>query len=385
MKVKLKELCEIQSGGTPNRSNKQYWDNGTINWAKISDIKDKYLFNTEEKITEEGLKNSSAKLFKKNSILYTIFATLGEACILGIDTTTNQAIANLEIRDKNVETEYIYYYLLSKKKLISGIGRGVAQNNINLSILKEMEINLADITTQKRIVDILNQNESIINKFKKQSALLDTLIKARFVEMFGDPIANSMNWEKLVLKDLTDVRDGTHESPEYVMEGYPFITSKNISNGKIDFTDVQYISAEDYNKYDERSHVDDGDILMPMIGTIGGAVIVRKDRDFSIKNVALIKFNNKSTVKNTFIQSLLNSNEMIKYFATLKTGGTQKFISLGVIRDLPVINPPLHLQNEYEQFVHHIDKLKFGVQKSLEKTQMLFDSLMQQYFGYIDL
>ena len=142
MKVKLGDVCIIQSGGTPSRSNLDYWKNGTISWVKISDIKDKYLNFTEEYITYEGLKNSSAKIFSKGTILYTIFATLGEVSILNIEAATNQAIAGIKLVDENVYNDFLYYYLVSKKEEVNNRGRGVAQNNINLSMLKNIEIEM---------------------------------------------------------------------------------------------------------------------------------------------------------------------------------------------------------------------------------------------------
>ena len=274
----------------------------------------------------------------------------------------NTSTIRFKVLDDNIlNIKYFKYYLQSNdfKYQVSRSITGSAQLNYGPSHLKQMTFILYDLNKQKEIVKKLDKINSLIQKYRKVLDYLDTLIKARFVGMFGDPISNSKGWDKSTLKELADVRDGTHDSPEYVMEGYPFITSKNISNDRIDFSDVQYISTEDYKKFDERSHVDDGDILMPMIGTIGGAVIVKKDRDFSIKNVALIKFSDQSLVNNVFIKTLLNSYEMKKYFNILKTGGTQKFISLGVIRDLPIIKPSIELQKEYERFVQHIDKLKF--------------------------
>ena len=134
MIARLGDVCEIQSGGTPARSNLSYWEGGTIPWVKISDIKGEYLQITEEFITEEGLQNSSAKIFPKGTILYTIFATLGETCILDIDAATNQAIAGITIKSDNVYREYLYYYLVSLKSAVNRLGRGVAQNNINMGI-----------------------------------------------------------------------------------------------------------------------------------------------------------------------------------------------------------------------------------------------------------
>ena len=106
---------------------------------------------------------------------------------------------------------------------------------------------------------------------------------------------------------------------------------------------------------------------MPMIGTIGGAVLVKKDRDFSIKNLALIKFNkNMNQINSRFILYILNSDAMNLYFDSVKSGGTQKFIGLGLIRNLPIINPPILLQNQFTEFVEELDKSKFRAKKCLK-------------------
>jgi len=380
MNIKLGDLCKIQAGGTPSRNISKYWENGDIPWVKIGDIESKFLNKTTEFITKEGLNNSSAKMIEKGSILYTIFATLGEVCITNIDVTTNQAIAGLTLRDDKVDLEYLYYFLKSLHLHVNSIGRGVAQNNINLTILREFSVPVPNRKKQLEIANILKVIENIIESRKKQIQEYDQLIKSRFVEMFGNPIKNDKEWKLKFLDEVCDVRDGTHDSPKYYNVGYPLITSKNISNGNIDYSTAQLICEEDYQNINKRSKVDNGDILMPMVGTVGGAIIVRKERDFAIKNVALIKFNTK-LVENTFIKYVLNSDQMNLHFEDLKKGGTQKFIGLKTIRNLPIIVPPIKLQSQFATFVQQVDKLKFEVQKSLDESQTLFDSLMQEYFG----
>lgn len=138
-KVKLSELFDISSGGTPSRSKEEYWDSGTIPWVKISDMYVSKLVKTEEYITELGLKKSSAQLYPKGTFLYSIFATLGVVTILDIDAATNQAIAGL-IPKQKVDEEYILIALNQLHDYVNRIGRGNAQNNINLSILKNIEI-----------------------------------------------------------------------------------------------------------------------------------------------------------------------------------------------------------------------------------------------------
>lgn len=178
--------------------------------------------------------------------------------------------------------------------------------------------------------------------------------------MFGDPLQNDRQWNTSKLNVVTDVRDGTHDSPKYFNEGYPLVTSKNITSGKLNFNECNLICEEDFKHINERSKVDDGDILMPMIGTIGGAVIVKKEREFAIKNVALIKFTKtKELVNPVFVLSLLNSDGILYYFEQTKKGGTQKFVSLSTIRSTPVILPPIELQNHFADFVKLVDKSKF--------------------------
>lgn len=153
--VKLEEICTIVSGGTPSRSKLNYWNNGNIPWIKIKDMKSKYIDSAEEFITEEGLNNSSTKMLKRDTILYSIFATLGEVGILKIDACTNQAIAGLSLKeDSNILKEYLYYYLKSKKKDVNNLGRGVAQNNINVSLLRKFRIPVIPLHQQEKIIGV---------------------------------------------------------------------------------------------------------------------------------------------------------------------------------------------------------------------------------------
>ncbi|MBQ2622972.1 restriction endonuclease subunit S [Candidatus Saccharibacteria bacterium] len=357
----LDSLCKVASGGTPSRSKKEYWDGGDIPWIKIGNIKSKVVSNADEYITEAGLNNSSAKLFKKGTILYTIFATLGEVGILDFDACTNQAIAGISIeKTEEITTDYLYYYLKSKKAEVNQIGRGVAQNNINLSILRKFSIPMRDIDEQKTIVDSLNKAESIIEKQKRQLEQLDELIKARFVEMFNRNFNNTVE-----LGNVCDVRDGTHDSPKYHDEGYPLVTSKNICDGEIDFSTCNLIQKEDYDKINKRSKVDIGDILMPMIGTVGNPIIVNTDKEFAIKNVALIKFKDDTVALNSFIKALLESDYFDRAVLSKTKGGTQKFISLGDIRKLEFNLPPIELQKQFATFVTQVDKSKFALSNEL--------------------
>ena len=186
--------------------------------------------------------------------------------------------------------------------------------------------------------------------------------------------------KKCKLSELCDVRDGTHDSPEYVQEGYPLVTSKNIVDGRLDLTVVNYISEKDYNHINERSKVDLGDIIMPMIGTIGNPHLIEAIPEFAIKNVALIKFP-KSDVSNKFIYYFLQSDAFKTYVAENNRGGTQKFLSLKDIRNMDI--PALSYEKQLE-ICAVLDKVSelIGLRKEqLAKLDQLVKSRFIELFG----
>ncbi len=185
------------------------------------------------------------------------------------------------------------------------------------------------------------------------------------------------DFEFVKLSEICDVRDGTHDSPKYIENGYPLITSRNIKAGYIDFTNVNYISREDFDKINKRSIVDDGDIIMPMIGTIGNPIVVKKEKEFAIKNVALIKFNKLSKVNNHYLKAVLGSDYFSENYKNFSSGSTQKFISLTFIRNLLIPLPPLSIQ---EEIVAEID----GYQKEIEVLKRKIEDREQKIKDRID-
>ena len=274
---------------------------------------------------------------------------------------------------------YLYYFCRNYD--FERLNKAVTIPSLTKSDLLKIEITLPSLEIQEKIVNKLLKIEEVIQARQQQLQKLDELVKARFVELFGDMILNPNSWEKIDLGTVCDVRDGTHDSPKYFAEGIPLVTSRNLSSGRIDFTDCNLICEADYNKINERSKVDLGDILMPMIGTVGNPIIVDIDAEFAIKNVALIKFSENSKVVNVFVKALLESDYFDRAVLDKVRGGTQKFISLGDIRRLNVCLPPLEVQKQFAAFVTQADKSKVAVQKALDEAQLLFDSLMQKYFG----
>ena len=380
--VKLEEICTIVSGGTPSRSKPNYWNNGNIPWIKIKDMKSKYIDSAEEFITEEGLNNSSTKMLKRDTILYSIFATLGEVGILKIDACTNQAIAGLSLKeDSNILKEYLYYYLKSKKKDVNNLGRGVAQNNINLSLLRKFKIPVIPLRQQKKIIEVLDNVSSTINNYERELTLLDELVKARFVEMFGDLRVNDKGWKYYKLDELTElITDGEHATPKRTTQGIYLLSARNVLNHQLSLEDVDYIDYDEFSRISRRIIPREGDVLISCSGSIGRCCVVPKNIKFQmVRSIALLRF--KSNINPVFAEYMITSDYLQDQINKSKTASSQANLFQGKIKSLKGVVPPLELQNQFASFVQEIDKSRSRIQKSLEASQELFDSLMQEYFG----
>ena len=389
MKYKrLGELCDIVSGGTPSRSKIEYWNEGTIPWIKIGDIKGKYINEADEFITQIGLDKSSAKVLTKGTVLYSIFATLGEVGILDIDACTNQAIAGIVIKDvRKLDTDYLYYYLKSKKSYVNNVGRGVAQNNINMSILRAFEVPLPELCKQKEIVAILDKILKTIDTREQELKKLDDLIKARFVEMFGNMYLNSKGWPEAKLESMADVVSGITKGRKTRNEDFievPYMAVSNVKDGYIDLTTVKTIEATQQEIAQYR--LLPNDVLMTEGGDpdkVGRGAIIKEPLENCIHQNHVFRVRlDESVILPEFFAEYLQHQRSKRYFlgCAKQTTGIAS-INMKQLRALPVLVPSLPEQKEFVLFKTQVDKLKLQVQKSLDETQILFDSLMQQYFG----
>ena len=335
---KLGEICDFISGGTPSKSKNEYWKNGNIPWIKISDFKEKYIKCSDEKITKNGLENSSAKLLKKGTILYTIFASVGKVAILDIEATTNQAIVGVNLKENNlVDKDFLYYFLCSIENNIKKQARGVAQNNINISILKNVCIPILPISSQKNIVKTLMRLEDILENFKQKQILINFLNKSLFTTMFGDIKTNDKNWEIYYWKDVLNIKNGKNQKQVEDINGkYPIYGS-----GGIIGRSNAYICNEN-------------SIIIGRKGNINKPILVKE------------KFWNVDTAFGLEIKSEKMSYHYLYYFClfydfeihnkavtipSLVKSDLEKIV-------LPV--PPIELQNKFAERIEKIAKLSFN-------------------------
>lgn len=219
-----------------------------------------------------------------------------------------------------------------------------------MALTEELRMSILQFALQGRLTEQLADDSSVDDLFeriqeKKQALITSgTIKKEKKLPQLDDETLFDIpqNWRWARMQHFLDVRDGTHDSPKYHAQGVPFVTSKNISKGFLDFADVNFISQEDADKINQRSLVEENDILLAMIGSIGNPVKVHKDRDFAIKNMALIKSVPDSNINMDYVLILLQYMQAV--MKRDSSGGVQKFVSLSYLREFPVPVPPIEEQ-----------------------------------------
>jgi len=297
---------------------------------------------------------------------------------------------------ENTNSLYLGYLLnatfIQKQKASRGQGDAVVHisstqlSNISIPLPKEEAEQTAIATALSDADALINSLEKLIAKKRniKQGAMQRLIVNGELLMIYENAtnsqltINNSQlkkGWEVKKLGVVCDVRDGTHDSPKYYDNGVMFVTSKNIIDGKLDFSEVSFISNEDAFQVNQRSKVDKGDILMSMIGTIGNAVLVDFEPDFCIKNVALVK---PKKINPIFLLQLIYSSCFQKYIDSKLDGGIQKFISLGVLRDLDIPFPPLEEQTRIATILSDMDTEIQALETKLEKYRKIKLGMMQE-------
>ena len=288
-----------------------------------------------------------------------------------------------------IDQQYLYYYLKSSATLyrIKEVATGSVRDNLRLSMLYDFMIELPSLDVQRQIVSNLDLLASIIRQRNQQLTKLDELIKARFVEMFGDMLLNSLEWPEKPLEGLADIVSGITKGRKTTETGLievPYMAVSNVKSGYIDWTTIKTILATKQEIEQYRLMPDD--ILMTEGGDpdkVGRGAIIKNPLKDSIHQNHIFRVRlDKSELLPAYFAEYLQHQKAKRYFlgCAKQTTGIAS-INMRQLRALPVLIPPLPLQNQFAAFVAEVDKSKVEVQKALDQTQLLFDSLMQQYFG----
>ncbi len=281
---------------------------------------------------------------------------------------------------------YLYYFMEMYIDELRQQAIGGVIKYIKLGNLTDAQIELPDIETQKRIVNILAKAKSVIETRTEEISKLDDLIKARFVELFGDSENNTRNWPVFKLSELCDVGSSKRiYQEEQTDDGVPFWRISDLVN-KMDTGCANsglYISHEKYSELIDNNQVPvEGDILVTSRGTLGRCYIISDADEFYFQDGMISWLRKyKKGITPLYIKHLFMTPGLIRQIEGMQAGSTVAYLSIAMLKKLDIMLPDSETQIQFEAFVKQVDKSKDAVQKALKETQTLFDSLMQQYFG----
>lgn len=389
MSVTLGEICKFQSGGTPKKRNVEYFG-GSIPWITTTALNGGKIdeHNAVDWITEKAIKESAAKIVPAFSIMVGTRVGVGKVAINVVDMSTSQDIISLiDIDEDEWSKDFLCKFIQAKSGYLNLQARGATIKGIKIDVLAALELPIFSMGEQQHISRIIDLVKNMISFRERELIKLDDLIKARFVEMFGDPVTNPKGLPIVALGELSElITKGA--SPSWQGFSYTddssqtiFVTSENVREGYIDLSSPKYIE-DGFNEKQKRSVIHKGDFLINIVGaSIGRAAQFNLDCKANMNQAAALVRVNDSRVRDKYLLTYLNSDRAQRMYDSMKSDTGRANLSLQDISDLLILLPNVEQQIEFEMFANQVDKSKVAVQKALGETQLLFDSLMQQYFG----
>jgi type I restriction enzyme, S subunit len=381
----LGEICSTTSGGTPSRSRPEYFGGG-IPWIKSGDLTDADVVDCDETITEEALKQSSAKLFRQGTVLIAMYgATVGKLGMLGIDAASNQAVCGISTPDE-LDRWFLFFFLLSQRQKLIDQSAGGAQPNISQKIVRELLVPVPPLPEQRRIIDLLSRAQGIVRLRREAEKKAAELIPALFLDMFGDPATNPKGWPEARLGDLADkMSDGPFgsnlKSSHYVESGVRVLRLQNIGIGRL-IDDVKAFVSHEHFASLPRHRCLPGDVI---IGTLGDpnlrAFVMPPTIPEALNKADCVQFRCRHDVAiPAFVCWLMNMPSTLTMAASLVQGITLTRISMGRLRELVVPVPPLALQRDFAKSVEAADSIQSQQSVATVKAQAAFDALLARAF-----
>ncbi len=390
----LNQICDLQNGYA-FKSNDYVNVSNTLN-CRMSNIRPNGVFDLEHNqkfLPDSYTEKYKQYLLKDGDVIIAMTDMATEAKILGVPTIVetqgkklllNQRVGKLIIK----KPELIYFpylkYVLNRekvKKYFLKFAGGGLQINLGKEDILSVKVPIPPLEEQKRIAEILDRSQFLISKRQEAIALLDSLTQAIFIEMFGDPVKNPKGWKTIVLGDvITSASDGPHVSPKYADSGIPFLSTRHIQRGKINWTDLKFISLDEAEIQWKKCRPQRGDILYTKGGTTGIAATVDFDEPFAVwVHVALLK-TDKNKVEPKWLENMLNCAFCYQQSQRLTHGIANRDLGLKRMVGIEMFLPPLPLQKEFAQRVEAVEKLKATHRASLTELQALFASLQHRAF-----
>ena len=358
--VKLGDICTIVSGSTPKSNIPEYWD-GDIKWITPAELNENsYIIEDSVRhITEMGVAKTGLKPFPKGTVILSSRAPIGKTAIAGCEMYCNQGFKNLICSDK-IEPRYLYWFLSAKTDYLNSLGRGATFKEISKEIVASIEIPLPSISGQITIAERFEKLSELIALRKEQLAKLDELVKARFVEMFGDPLKNDKGLPTVSGEVLFNLSNG-----------------KALPNSKRFAEGIPAYGGNGISWYTDEILCDYDTIIVGRVGFQSGNVHLAKAPLWVTDNAMYISSINSRDCDIRFLCDLMEHLDFTRY----QDAGDLKKITQKPFMQMQYLMPPMPLQKQYIAFAEQGDKLKLTIQASLDKLEVMKKALMQEYFG----
>lgn len=388
----LGELCTIAGGGTPSRKYPEYFD-GNIPWVKIGDMLQGNIGATDERITEAAVENSTAKIFPVGTVLISIFATIGRTAVLDVAAATNQAIAGLTPRDSTrLSPAFLRRYLDSAVRDLERQAKGVAQVNINMTILKDLPVPVPLLAEQDRIVAMLDDVDGLRAKRRQALMLLDKLKESVFLDMFGDPVASACDWPIVKFEEIVEeFKYGT--SNKSTSSGYKALRIPNVVGGVLDLAELKTVPVTVAEL--KRLRLRDGDILF--VRTNGNQDNVGRCAIFESEAIERQGMSSDNFIYASYlIRARLRLDIALPVFARefmlsgagrralsgqSKTSAGQFNINIQGVGAVLISVPPIGLQQEFAKRIAAIEAEKVRHRVHLAKLDELFLAVQSRAFA----
>ena len=376
--ARLEDVCSINMGQSPESSSYNETGEGLPFFQGNADFGKLHP-------TVRVWCNAPTKIAEQGDILISVRAPIGALNIADVQCCIGRGLAALTVNERLCYQKYLWYALECKVDELNSKGTGSTFKAINKKTLAETEISLPPLEEQRRIAAVLDKVSDLIAKRREQLDKLDELVKARFVEMFGDPVSNPHQYPISQLSEYIEfLTSGSRGWSQYFSDdGEYFITIKNVKNCSISLEDVQYIKPPD-NAEAVRTKVKDGDLLISITADLGRTGVVTKEianhGAYINQHLTCIRLN-REKLNPLYVAYYMESPAGKMQFNAKNQAGVKAGLNFNAINSLKLVVPPVEKQDLFVEFVSQTDKSKLTIWQSLDKLEGLKKALMQQYFG----
>lgn len=376
-RVKLGDIALMYNGGTPDRSNSDYYE-GETPWVTSADLQDGVIQQPRFKITDEAIQNSATRKMPQGSLLLVTRTGVGKIAVAPFDLCISQDFTGIIPDKSRADTQYLLHFIRGSQKYFLDRARGATIQGVTRDVVSKLEVPLPPLSVQQRIAAVLDEVDAL-RQTRERSLLLSSKLR---VSTFSGSIqaAQGVTMQPLAVV-CRKITDGTHHMPREVDVGIPILRVLNIRDGKIDKTNLKYVSEQDYLDISKRSPLEYGDVLITILGTIGNLAVFQESEPFTlVRNIAVLK-PDYNLITSSYLMSALKLPESVSQMRSRTKTSTQSALYLGELKNIMIPVISIEKQNSVARMDEELLKIEDRFRKSALGVDLLFGALQSRAFS----